>query len=248
MRSSSIVLRVCSATLLLSAAIAARAQFHSPQIDGAKSKKDKKHYSDAEWMWQYGPPPADGRENDLIQDARFRPFLVQNLMAPQSFWGVKGTRFKPLADTAMDFLSVPGKVIADEDRYLTITGCVFHFCPSRGLLWVDLNAAPKAANLVAFAAVDWIRESKTTSEPDAEYTLWLFSSQAFGMAPDAGNQIPAALVRSISRWTKEPLAGSGIVEKITHAIVVDPDGTPHEVPIARLGIKLPKPQQETEAQ
>jgi hypothetical protein len=224
----------------------AKAQFHSPQIDGAKHKKDKKQYSDAEWMWQYSPPPAEGRENQLIQDARFYPFLKQSLTAPQSFWGVQGTRYKPLADTAMDFLSVPGRVVADDDRYLTITGCVFHFCPSRGMLWVDLNSAPRTGNLVAFAAVDWIRDSKTTSEPDAEYTLWLFGNQAFGLTEDATNKIPAALVRSISRWTKEPMAGSKIVQKITHAIVVDPDGTPHQVQIAALGITLPKPTPETD--
>jgi len=245
MRFSLPKLAVPTALLALMAA-SAGAQFHSPQMGGAKHKKDKKQYSDAEWMWQYGPPPAEGRENQLIQDAKFYPLLKQNLTAPQSFWGVQGTKFKPLADTAMDFLSVPGKVIADDDRYLTITGCVFHFCPARGMLWVDLNAAPKTANLLAFAAVDWIRDSKTTSEPDAEYTLWLFSNQPFGLTADAANRIPQALVRSISRWTKEPMAGTGIVEKITHAIVVDPDGTPHQLPIAALGITLPKPQPETD--
>jgi hypothetical protein len=226
-------------------AASACAQFHLPG-----SKHDKKQRSDVEWMWQYGPPPGDGRENELIQDPRFRPFLMQNLTAPQSFWGVQGTKYKPLADTAMDFLSVPGKVVAEDDRYLSITGCVFHFCPSRGLLWVDLNPAPKGSagpeNLVAFAAVDWIRDSKTTSQPDAEYTVWLFANKAFGLVPDAAAQIPAALKHSISRWTKEPMAGSGIVENITHAIVVDPDGTPHQVPIAVLGITAPKPQDEQE--
>jgi len=223
------------------------AQFHLP---GAKH--DKKPHSDVEWMWEYGPPPADGRENQLIQDVRFYPFLKQNLTTPQSFWGVQGTRYKPLADTAMDFLSVPGKVVAEDDRYLSITGCVFHFCPSRGLLWVDLNPAPKDSNgppnLVVFAAVDWIRDSKTTSEPDAEYTLWMFTNEALGLTADAPNPVPAALKHSISRWTKEPLAGSGIVENITHAIVVDPDGTPHQVPIASLGIAPPKLQDETEKQ
>jgi len=247
MRSSSTLARSCAAALLAFAVTAARAQFHFPGIGDAK-KHEKKQRSDAEWMWQYGPPPADGRENQLIQDAKFYPFLQQNLTAPQSFWGVQGTKYKPLPDVAMDFLSVPGKVIADEDRYLTITGCVFHFCPSRGLLWVDLNGAPKAGNPVAFAAIDWIRDSKTTSQPDAEYTLWLFANEAFGLTPEARNTIPAALVHSISRWTKEPLAGSGIVEKITHAIVVDPDGTPHQIPIARLGITLPKQQEGTDTQ
>lgn len=237
------------ALVCLAGATLARAQFHLP---GAKQDKKQHTHSDVEWMWQYGPPPADGRENDLIQDARFYPFLKQNLTAPQSFWGVQGTKYKPLPDMAMDFLSVPGKVIAEDDRYLSITGCVFHFCPSRGLLWVDLNPAPKGStgpdNLVAFAAVDWIRDSKTTSQPDAEYTLWLFANEPFGLTPDAPTPIPGALKRSISRWTKEPLAGSGIIENITHAIVVDPDGTPHQVPIATLGITPPKPQDETEKQ
>jgi hypothetical protein len=236
-----------SAALLALTASAALGQFHFPGTADAK-KRDRKQRSDAEWMWQYGPPPVDGRENQLIQDAKFYPFLQQNLTAPQSFWGVQGTKYKPLPDVVMDFLSVPGKVIADDDRYLTITGCVFHFCPSRGLLWVDLNGAPKAGNPVAFAAIDWIRDSKTTSQPDAEYTLWLFANEAFGLTPEAQNTIPSALVHSISRWTKEPLAGSGIVEKITHAIVVDPDGTPHQVPIARLGITMPKQQEGTDTQ
>ena len=247
MRFSCPTRRRCASVLLALMTTAACAQFHSSQIDGIK-KRDKKQRSDAEWMWQYGPPPSDGRENDLIQDAKFRPFLALNLTAPQSFWGVQGTKYKPLADTAMDFLSVPGRVIADEDRYLTITGCVFHFCPARGMLWVDLNAAPKTGNLVVFGAIDWIRDSKTTSQPDAEYTLWLFPNQAFGLVPDAANQIPGALVRSISRWTKEPLAGTGIVERVTHVIVVDPDGKPHELPIAQLGITLPKLQEGTDTQ
>jgi hypothetical protein len=96
--------------------------------------------------------------------------------------------------------------------------------------------------------VDWIRDSKTTSQPDAEYTLWLFGNETFGLAADAPNPVPAALKHSISRWTKEPLAGSGIVENITHAIVVDPDGTPHQVPIASLGITPPKQQDDTDKQ
>jgi len=239
-------LQLAAATLLLLAAATAHAQVYTQPQSGPptppepRSKHDKHQHSNIEWLWQYGPPPVDGRENALIQDPRLLPFLDDNLTAPQSFWGVQGTRYKPLADTAYDFLSVPGKVIADDNRYLSVTGCVFHFCPDRGLLWVDLNPAPKNSpgpeHLVVFAATDWIRESKVSTEPGAEYTLWLFSNEAFGLTPDAPNRIPPALIRSLARWTKEPLAGSGIVENITHAIVVDPDGTPHQVPLATLGI------------
>ncbi len=46
-------------------------------------------------------------------------------------------------------------------------------------------------------------------------------------------------MKSIARWTAAPLAGSGIVQNITHAILVDPDGTPHEVPPSALGVQPP---------
>lgn len=236
------------ASALLDAQIYTQPQSAPPEPP--RSKPEKRPHSNIEWLWQYSPSPQKpkGNENALIQDPRFLPFLSDNLTAPQSFWGVAGTKYKPLADTAFDFLSVPGKVVADDNRYLSITGCVFHFCPSRGLLWVDLNQAPKNAtgpdHLVVFAATDWIRESKASTEPGAAYTLWVFSNQAFGLNPGDAHPIPSAFVRSIARWTREPLAGSGIVENITHAIVVDPDGTPHQVPLATLGVTASNQQAE----
>ncbi|WP_263383826.1 hypothetical protein [Granulicella arctica] len=233
-----------AAAILLTAATA-HAQFHLP---GAKDKPAKVHKSDLEWLWQYGPSDTDkeGRENDLVQDGRFRPMLAQYLTATQTFWGnpVNG-KYRPLADTALDHLSVPDKVIADDNRYLSISGCVVHFCPSRGLLWVDLNAREP---LLAFAAIDWIRDSKTTAQPEAEYTLWIFPNRALNPEPGSPDRIPPALIASIARWSAQPLAGSGIVQNLTHAILVDPDGAPHELPIATVGVKVPKALAKKEAQ
>ncbi len=232
-----------AAVLLLAAAPLAHAQFHL-----GKGKGDRPHKSDVEWLWQYGPSDTDkdGRENALVQDDRFRPMLAQYFTAPQTFWGVAvAGKYRPLANTALDFLSVPGKIWSDDNRYLSISGCVVHFCPSRGLLWVDLNAREP---LMVFAAIDWIRDSKTTAQPEAEYTLWIFPDQA--MTPDgtAATRIPPALTHSIARWAAEPLAGSGIVQNITHAILVDPDGTPHEIPIAAVGVTTPKALEHKDAQ
>ncbi len=194
------------------------------------SKRVKRSKSDVEWLWQYSPPPAEGREHELIQDPHFLPFLQQNFTAPQSFWGwqTEGQR-KTLAQTAYDFLTIPGKVIADQNRYITATGSVFHFRSSRGLLFVDLND-PQA--LAVFAAIDWIRDSKTTDQPDAEYTLWIFPNRGLGteLAP---HSLPPPLQRSLIRWMNEPLPGSGIVEKVTATILVDPDGTPHQIPVPK---------------
>jgi hypothetical protein len=199
--------------------------------------KEKPQKDNVEWLWQYGPPPAEGRENALVLDPRFRPFLAQYLTAPQTFWGNPKTGYKPLAETALDYLSVPGKVIADDNRYISITGCVFRFCPSRGLLWVDLGLPHP---LVVFAAIDWIKDDKVPSEPDAQYTLWVFANQA--IAPD---HIPPALTQSVARWTAEPSSGSTIIQRITNTILVDPDGQPHSIPPASIGANT-IPQQQTE--
>jgi len=202
-------------------------------------RKPKPAPENVEWIWQYTPDDTNkqGRENDLIQDDRFRPFLDQFLTAPQTFWGapVNG-RYRSLASTALDHLTVPGSVLADDNRYISISGCVVHFCPARGLLWIDLNGSH---HLVVFAAIDWIKADKPTSDPAAEYTLWLFPNEPLTIAADGAQHPPAALLKALARWTAQPLSGSGIVQNITHAILVDPDGTPHEVLPSALGIAPP---------
>ena len=203
-----------------------------------KEKKQKQRAGDLEWLWQYSPPPAEGREHELIQDPHFRDFLDQYFKAPQSFWGPhaddpKGGARKSLADTVDDFLAIPGQVIADENRYITATGSVFHFRTSRGLIFADLNSKDP---LVAFAAIDWIRDDRPTTDPNAEYTLWIFANKAlFAKAlPGSGDNsahLPQAFQRSLTRWMITPLPGSGAVQKVTAAILVDPDGTPHQIPV-----------------
>lgn len=229
--------RVALATILLAvlAPIASAQLLGEPPIP-AKQKKDKKHSSNLEWMWQYSPPPENGREHELIQDPDFLPFLETNFTAPQSFWGPnptdpKAPTHKSLAQTIYDFVTIPGQVISDENRYITVTGSVFHFRASRGLLWTDLNAKDP---LIAFAAIDWIRESRPTDDPAAEYTLWIFANKPLFGKPLPGSSedpshLPPPLVRSLTRWMSKPLPGSGTVQKITAAILVDPDGTPHAV-------------------
>jgi hypothetical protein len=211
-----------------------------PQTRPNKKEKPQREREDVEWIWQYTPDDVnkDGRENDLVQDPRFMPFLEQFLTAPQSFWGfpING-RYRSLPNTALDHLTVPGKVLADENRYITVSGCVIHFCPARGMLWVDLEGKPQ--HLIVFAAIDWIKDCRPTTDPAAEYTLWVFPNQPLSIASGPAQHPPPALMKSIGRWTAQPLAGSGIVQNITHAILVDPDGTPHEVAPSALGVQPP---------
>ncbi len=232
--------RTLAASLaLLACALPARAQLlGEPPIPPRDTKKSKQRPADLEWLWQYSPPPAEGREHELIQDTHFRDFLEQYFTAPQSFWGPnaddpKGVARKSLADTVYDFLAIPGQVIADDNRYITATGQVFRFRTSRGLIFADLNSKDP---LVVFAAIDWIRASRPTTDPAAEYTLWIFPNKPLFEKPLPGSgdnsaHLPPPLYRSITRWMAQPLPGTGIVQKITAAILVDPDGAPHQVPV-----------------
>ena len=197
-----------------------------------KEKQSKKRAANLEWMYQYSPPPAEGRENELIQDPNFRPFLDQYLTAPQSFWGPnptdpKAPTHKSLADTAYDFLVIPDRVAFDQERYISVSGAVRRFPTSRGLIFADLNNGDP---LVVFAAIDWIRDSRTVDDPAAEYTLWLFPNKAPGQ-PTSPATLPPPLIKALTRWMAQPLARNGIVQKITAAILVDPDGTPHQIPV-----------------
>jgi hypothetical protein len=232
----------------LAAIVCLLAPFAHPQAPKPQ-KNIKRAHVDTEWIWQYSPDDQhqEGRENDLVQDLKFSPMLQDNFTAPQSFWGVQGTKFKPIADTILDFLTVPGKVLADETRYITITGNVVHFAPARGLLFVDLNPAPKNStgpdHLMLFAAIQWTQGNRPATDPNAEYTLWVFPNQTLAVPEGtAPSQIPNAFKRSIARWAFQPLAGSGIVQHITKAVLVDPDGTQHPVAPTALGLIKPEPQ------
>ena len=205
---------------LLSSTLPARPQLHSPQVTLHRAEKPE----DLSWLWMYASPAPGGDEYKLALDPRFGPFLRRYLTAPQTFWGAG----RPLAEAASNYLSgPPGAVINDENRYLSADACVPHFCPNRGLLWVDLGLPHP---LVVFAATDWISENKTVNQPDAAYTLWVFSNRALSL-----DHLPPALRRSVARWTTTSLSEGEPLENITRLFVVDPDGTPHAITPDTLG-------------
>ena len=201
-------------------ALPACAQLHSPQVTLHRSEKAE----DLSWLWAYASDSPGGDENRLANDVRFKPLLKRYLTAPQSFWGHGAT----LAETAGDFLSgPPGAVIRDDNRYLSADACVQHFCPDRGLLWIDLGLSQP---LIVFAAVDWISDNKTVDQADAAYTMWVFSSRTLNP-----KHIPPALQRSVARWTERPSSEGEPLENITRVYLVDPDGTPHPLSPTTIG-------------
>jgi hypothetical protein len=220
-------LQLAALTLALTATTATHAQIHFPQ----HTPKNKVTHEDLSWLALFATPEPDGRENELIRDPRFKPFIREHLKAPQTFWNDN----QSLADTIMDFLAVPGKVLLDDNRFLSIDGCVLHFCPSRGLVFIDLGADHP---LIAFAAIDWTKDNKTTTDSGAEYTMWIFANRALTSSDDKDSptHIPAALTRALALWSSHPSSGSTTLQHITTTILVDPDGTPHQVPPATVGV------------
>jgi hypothetical protein len=218
-------LQFAAATLLLIGGVAnGQIRFHS----------EKPAVEDLSWMWQYTQPEPHGNATGLVADARFKPLLVEHLKTPQGFWS-KG---KSLSDTVVEYLGRPRSVVADDNRYFTATGCVADFCPDRGLLWIDIGATHP---LLVFAATNWIAENKATDQSGATYTLWVFSSRTLDAA-----HLPRQLAHSIAPWAAEPIA-DGTVEQIANVILVDPDGQPHQLSPADLGIDQNKQKTEQKA-
>lgn len=212
------------AAVLLLLAVGApltRAQIHL--------KHEKPQSEDLQWLWQYTKPAPEGNENGLTNDPHFLPFLQRHLIAPQSFWGNAS-----LADAAVEFLGVPGIARADDNRYITATGCVPHFCPNRGMLFIDTTGSHP---LVVFAAIDWSRESHTTDEDSAEYTLWIFPDRALAPLDYTDNKpyLPLPLKRSLGIFSAE-LHGGKTPPLVTRSFIVDPDGKPHEIPPSQTGV------------
>lgn len=217
------LLQLAAAVLLLTAAPGTRAQF--------PLKHARQQAEDLSWMWQYTQPTPNGNGSALLNDLRFKQLLQAHLAAPQSFWS-KG---KSLPDTIVEFLGQSRSVVADDNRYFIATGCVAQFCPNRGLLWVDLGSARP---LFVFAATNWIAENRATDQAGSTYTLWIFASRV--LDPE---HLPVVLTRSIAPWSAEPIF-DGTVQQIANVILVDPDGQPHAIPPADLGIGQTKPNEQ----
>ncbi len=220
------ILQLATAALLLTAAPGTRAQL--------PLKHDRPQAEDLSWMWQYTQPARSGNGSGLLRDVRFKPLLQAHFAAPQSFW----SNGKSLPETIFEFLGQSRAVVADDNRYFVATGCVAQFCPNRGLLWIDLGSAHP---LFVFAATNWIAENKATDQAGSTYTLWVFASRALDPA-----HLPQPLTRSIAPWANEPLADN-TVEQIANVILVDPDGQPHPIQPADLGIGQTKKQTEQKA-
>jgi hypothetical protein len=172
------VLHLAAAMLFMTGAAATRAQVFDPnnlipQPPKSPVHQTPKPFDDMQWLWQYTKPAPGGQASNLRLDARFQTMLRENFKQPQSMWGPTDSR-EPLATVIPLFLDRYGAVYAEDNRYITVDGCVPNFCSAEGLLWIDLG---RREPLAVFAAVNWTTEGRPVNDPAANYNLWLFSNR-----------------------------------------------------------------------
>ena len=149
-------------------------------------------------------------------------------------------RTQPLDAIIPLFLSRYGTVTTQDNRYISIDGCVPDFCAAHGLLWIDLGTPHP---LIVFAAVNWSTEGHTTDEASANYNLWLFSNHVLSAA-----ELPLPLTEAISHWDARLASAHRLVPHIDHATLVEPGGAPYDLSPALAGANTIAPQPDTTAQ
>jgi hypothetical protein len=157
-----------------------------------------------------------GRENQLNWDPRFRELLQSSLPQHQFFWRDHG-RFTSLPELVQTFIGVPGDVLLDQNRYVTINGCVPHACSVRGMVWID--TAPSKQPSLIFVATSSL--SPEPSEIESLVHLWLYSS-----TPLNWQKLPPRFVSSLTQWWNKTTRvwADTAPERIVLVTIVQPSG------------------------
>jgi hypothetical protein len=239
------MLQLAAFTLLLTGVTVMRAQIASPDTLGPKTPGNParnpiaKTTDSLQWLWAFAKPEPIGRAADLRFDARFHALLSNDFHRSQMIWGAEPGQNQPLDAIIPLFLSRYGTVTTQQNRYLTVDGCVPDFCAAHGLLWFDLGTPHP---LVIFAAVNWSPESHTTDEVSASYNLWLFPNREL-----SADDLPLAFAESLSHWDVRLAAAHRLVPHIEHATLVEPGGEPHALTASLVGANTIAPQPDTTA-
>ncbi len=140
--------------------------------------------------WARALASPDKKDDDNKWDPQFRALMQSSFHQRQTFWRDHG-RFSTMPELVMEFLGVPAGVTLDQDRFVTMDGCVPHACSARGMVWIDTRGSGKP--LVIFVAPQDV--STADSNKGALQHLWLFSSNELNW-----QKRPPQFEASLSRW------------------------------------------------
>ena len=170
-------------------------------------------------------PSTNGYANAFIGDPRFIPLLKRSLPQHQSWWvnGYGGSA--PVSSVVEEFFGIPKNFVADEDRYVTVTGCVPHDCTTTGMLWIDTATKPVT---VIFVGEDIVAESL---KGESGYHLYIYTSREItnyyaGRRPI--KMFAPDFLKSLARWHDTSISKYDN-QKIILATIVWPNGRTHDL-------------------
>jgi hypothetical protein len=238
-------LQFAALSLLLTAAAATCAQITNPDTLVAPPPRNPargplKSIDNLQWLWPFTQPEPIGSATELRVDPRFHALLLDSFHRPQAIWGDNPLGQNESLDAVIPlFLSQHGTVTTQDNRYVSVDGCVPGFCAAHGLLWFDLGTPHP---LIVFAAVNWSPESHTTSEAAASYDLWLFPNREL-----SADELPLPLTEALAHWDARLAAAHRLVPHIAQAVLIEPSGTPYALKPELVGANTIAPQPDTSA-
>ena len=129
---------------------------------------------DLGWARAFASPEKKDADNKW--NPQFRALMQKSFHQRQTFWRDLG---------------VPAGVTLDQDRFVTMDGCVPHACSARGMVWIDTKGSGKP--LVIFVAQQDV--STVDTDKHTLQHLWLYSSVELNW-----QKMPPQFQQSLLRW------------------------------------------------
>jgi hypothetical protein len=187
------------------------------QPQHTQSKTAPQVQTDAEWARHYAPDCSANSQNcgfagGIIWDPHFLALLRHSLPQSESWWVNDHRSHSSVTNVVLEFLGIPESSSFDDNRYLTVAGCVPHVCTVKGMIWIDTGTNPSTVLFVA--------EDAATGR-NAGYRLWLYSSKPMNLGA-----LPSDFLSSLTHWHTAiaATAPSYFPQTIALVTLVQPNG------------------------
>jgi hypothetical protein len=186
--------------------------------------------TDAQWAKSHVAKCSAGPDNcglisGITGDQHFLELLRHSLPQSDSWWVNDYRGHSSVTNAVLAFLGMPEATYFDDDRYLTITGCVPHVCPVKGMLWIDTGTHPST---VIFVGEDGVAGSL---KGESGYHVYLYTSREITTYYAGKRHIEIfapEFLKSLARWHDASISKYDD-QKIILVTIVWPNGATHDL-------------------
>ncbi len=152
--------------------------------------------SDAQWIASYAPGCSSttthcGTTSTFVWDPHFASLIRRSLTQEQSWWVDGHAGSASVLSLAKAYLGITDeKTYFDNNRFLSVSGCIPHACTVKGFLWIDTGAQSPTVLFVAEQLV-----VTASHEQDLGYHLWIYTSTNGNL-----KKLPPDFLSSLQRW------------------------------------------------